>query len=838
MKLTLMETQFWGVDSAVNSILGAKNIDQVMNISLQKVSRELGALAGVMLMFADASPDIQVKVFSEGRFWVEESFKPDKKITKKVLQARVPLVCEHVEDASPVLGVKLSWQPGSALYIPLMAGDKVLGVMGLVSPIPKFFKKRCMPWFSLWGKQLGLAIYKLKSEWNLNRSEQILAALSEITNILGYPLEFDATLQLVLDKILGLFELETGAIYLLDDGGEKLKLSAAKGLPDILQKLIEQETEQSRFRDQILQADSAVAVTDLSQLSQTDNIFRQSGYRSFVGIPIKGRKRTLGVISLLSKEKLGKLSPLERDFLCSTGNGIAANIEVDILFKQLIHAKKEWEETFDSITDMVVILDQDFNILRANKAMANKFKKHPREIAGKKCFQFLHAGIAHHPDCPCVKTMKSGKPCTKEIKTPNLRGTYLISTSSVHNGEKRVNRFACIIRDITAHKILEHQLLQMQKMECIGTLAGGLAHDFNNLLEGILSYAYFIKQNLSVEDAMYKEVEAIENIANKGANLIYQLMDFARRGEVTLKPVNLNNMVDEITRLLSRTINKNIRINKSLNKNLLPIRGDDGQIQQLILNVCLNARDAMPEGGEIKINTRKVFLDEEISEINPWAESGDYICLSIADTGCGMDSQTQEKIFEPFFTTKQNSNGTGLGLASVYRIMKNHRAHIKVKSKLGQGSTIEVYLPILKKKPGKITRKSETILVVDNEGIVCQRAQKILMKRGYKVLLAADAQTAVDTLKQAGEGIDLVILDMVVPMVNGEQTYTLLKRIKSDIRVLLSSQQQLSEHTKRALSRGTAGILQKPYQPSELLQQVEQALDNRDTPPDPFINSD
>ncbi len=828
MKLTLMETQLWALDSAVNSIIGAKDIEQLMNVSLQKASQGLGAHTGVMLIFPEDGQDTRIKVISKGKLGGGELYKPPQKKINKIIQAGVPLVWEQAADVGPILGVDLDWQAGSALYIPLMVGDKALGLLGLVSPTPKFFRKRWLSWFSLWGKQLGLAIYKVKLEWKLSKSKQTLAALSEITTIAGYLMESNDMLQLILDKILGLFELESGGIYLLDEHSEKLKLTASKALPSFLLEAIEQEPEQSKFKDQILHADTPVVITSLSQATQADNIFRQSGYCSFVGIPIKSRKRTWGLISLLSKKKQAKFSPSELDFLCTVGNGIGVSIEINTLFNQLLHAKNEWEETFDSITDMVAILDQDLNILRANKAMADKFQKHPREILGKKCFQLLHVGTDHHPDCPLVKTMKSGKPCTKEIKMSNLGGTYLVSSSPIRNGEKKTNRFACILRDISAHKKLEQQLLQMQKMECIGTLAGGLAHDFNNLLEGILNYAYFIKQDMSVDDAMYKEVETIENIANKGANLIHQLMDFARRGEVILKPVNLNNMVDEVTRLLSRTINKNITINKSLNKNLLPIKGDEGQIQQLILNICLNARDAMPEGGKIKISTRKVFLDDEITEINPWAEAGDYVCLSIADTGCGMDAETQDKIFEPFFTTKQKNNGTGLGLASVYRIMKNHRGHIQVKSQPGQGTGIEVYLPILKRPREKTARRFETILIVDNEGIVCQRAQAVLMRKGYKVLVATDGQTAADMVKKEGQAIDLVILDLVMPMVNGEQTYKLLKRIRADIRVLLSSHQRLSEHTQKALSRDTAGILQKPYQPSELLQQVEQALDKED----------
>jgi PAS domain S-box-containing protein len=822
MKLILVEPQIWALDSAITSVIEAQDMDQLLEITLQKVSQGLGARAGMILLLAENGNNKQVKVYNQGHLWAEQPHQLDQKTINKVVQAGAPLIREQVKDLDHILGVNLGWRPQSAAYIPLMVEDRVLGLLGLASPAPHFFQKRGLSWLSFWGKQLGLAIHKVQLEWKLKKAREQLATLSEITSILGHPLKLDDMLQLVLEKILEMVELESGGIYLLDDNSRKLKLVASRGLPGFLLEAVEQEYGQTGLKNQVLHSATPLVISDLSRAPQVDEMLRQSGYHSFVGVPIKSKKRVWGLISLLGKHE--RFSPPEVEILSTVGNGIATTIESNTLFNQLVYAKNEWEKTFDSITDMVAILDQDFTILRANLALAAKFHQHPRNIVGSKCYQLFHPGSGPPPDCPCVRTLRSGKPCTRERKMPHLGGTYLISTSPITNDWRKGTSIAYIARDITAHKELEHQLLQMQKMECIGNLAGGIAHDFNNLLEGILGYAAYIKHNLSADDPLYAEVEMIENIASKGTNLTRQLLDFARRGEVKLAPIRANDMVEEVTRLLSRTIKKNIRITKSLDQEPLVVKGDEGQIQQVILNICLNARDAMPEGGEIKISTQKVLLDEEITEINPWAEPGEYLRLSITDTGCGMDSETQEKIFDPFFTTKQNGKGTGLGLASVYGIIKNHRGHIQVKSQPGQGTTVEVYLPLLKDESKPLAKEAGTILIVDNEELVRRKAQTVLKNKGYKVLLADNGQAAVDILKKQGRDIDLVILDLVVPQVNGQQTYKLLKQIKADIRVLLSSGRTLSEHTKRALSCGSAGILQKPYQPTDLLRQVERAL--------------
>jgi signal transduction histidine kinase/CheY-like chemotaxis protein len=826
MKLTLIEPQIWALDSAVNAIIETHNMDQLLNVALQKTSYGLGAQAGIILFLGEKNENRQMLIYTDGKVKTGQPQRINQKIIKKLIQSAAPLVWEQIKDYAPsALGIDLDWQPESIVYIPLMVEDKVLGLVGLASALPHFFQKRGMSWFSFWGKQLGVVIHKLQLEWQLKKSRRESITLGEVTNIMGYSIKLEEMLNLVLDKTLGLFEMKAGGIYILNNQqDDKLKLVASKGLPDYLIETVEREQPPDGLKYRILRSASPLVLSNPFRCPDVDELLKQSGYQSFAGVPLKTDRGVWGIMILFGMQEQHKLSESETEFLCMVGNAIANTLEKDALFKQLICAKSEWEMTFDYITDMVAILDDDFTILRANVALATKFNKHPREIVGTKCYQLFHGGVGPPPNCPCIKTLSTGKPCTKEVEMANLGGTFLLSTSSIPNGNKKIDRVTYVARDITAHKTLEHQLLQMQKMECIGNLAGGIAHDFSNLLEGILGYAGYVKQKLASTDPLYGEVQCIENIALKGANLTHQLMDFARHGKTRLVPVKINDMVHEVTKLLTRTIKKNVHIKKSLNQELPMVKGDEAQLQQIILNICLNARDAMPGGGKIEISTENVRLDEEITEINPWAEPGDYIRLSISDTGCGIDDKTQEKIFDPFFTTKQGSKGTGLGLASVYRLVKNHQGHVQVKSKVGQGTTFEVYLPVWKKKEKILNKEAETILIVDNEEMIRKKAQTVLRNKGFKVLVAGDNQAAIDILNKQGDNIDLVILDLVSPNINNDQNYNILKRIRSNIRVLLSSDYNLSRMTTKNLSKRSAGILRKPYQPRDLLQKVNKAL--------------
>ncbi|MBW2409159.1 MAG: response regulator, partial [Deltaproteobacteria bacterium] len=415
---------------------------------------------------------------------------------------------------------------------------------------------------------------------------------------------------------------------------------------------------------------------------------------------------------------------------------------------------------------------------------------------------------------------RDGVPCETET-----------TISPVKNGSDEITNHVHVQRDVTHEVRLEQQLRQSQKMEAIGTLAGGIAHDFNNLLMGIQSNVSLSLLEVDSDSAFYQNLKKIEQLVQNGVDLTKQLLGFARGGKYEISVVDMNQLLKEQNLMFGRT-NKEIIFDGHYDPDLWRVEVDQGQIEQVLMNLYLNALHAMPGGGTLRVRTENVTIDQD--QFRPYhVKAGRYIKMTIADSGVGMDEKTQQRIFDPFFTTKEMGRGTGLGLASVYGIVKNHEGFINVSSEVNNGTEFEVYLPAtdaLLPEPKQVVETyyegQEGILLVDDEEMILDVGQRMLIKLGYNVFTATDGVEALEIYKEYRDSIDVIILDMVMPKLNGGDTFDRIKALNSDAKVLLSSGYSINGQAQEILNRGCDGFIQKPFNIQSLSQNIRMVLEN------------
>lgn len=406
-----------------------------------------------------------------------------------------------------------------------------------------------------------------------------------------------------------------------------------------------------------------------------------------------------------------------------------------------------------------------------------------------------------------------------------------LSVLPIHSEQHKDREVIVILNDVTERKWIEAHLLQAQKIEAIGTLAGGIAHDFNNLFMVVQGNISLMLLDINPSHPHYEMLRSIENKVQSGSKLTSQLLGYARKGRYEIKAVQLNQLVEEISNTFGRT-RKDISIHRELAKDLFPIEVDQEQIEQVLMNLFVNAGDAMTRGGDLFLKTTNVRGEEIVSK--PYdLKPGDYVLLSITDTGIGMDSKTLERVFEPFFTTKELGRGTGLGLASVYGIIKGHNGHIDVESKKGNGTTFKIYLPASGRKVQKTVKTADslmegtkTILLVDDEEMVLNVGRRFLKVTGYRVLTARDGREAIEVYEKYKDSIDLVLLDIVMPNMKGGEVFDRLKEINPEIKVLLVSGYSIDGEATKILERGCNGFIQKPFDMKQLSEAIRTILKN------------
>lgn len=386
------------------------------------------------------------------------------------------------------------------------------------------------------------------------------------------------------------------------------------------------------------------------------------------------------------------------------------------------------------------------------------------------------------------------------------------------------------VRDISERKKTEKIMLKASRMEATTTLAAGIAHDFNNLMVGVLGNADLLKLQYDTKPDTLNKLNSIADSAFKAGDLAKQLLAFARGGKYQPMIMNLNDSIQETLRLNESTFPSCIHIQRDLDPNLLNIKADPTQMNQVVMNLYINSVEAIENNGKIIITTRNIVIDEKFVPSHPPLKAGCFVYFSIEDTGCGIDTNTLSKIFEPFFSTK--SHGRGLGLAAVYGIVKNHEGYIYVNSKVGIGTTFKIYLPstelevpIKQKKVGTTPSGTETILIIDDKVMILNVVQNILEKFGYRVLLAHNGQEAVDIVQNFEGDIHLALLDMGMPILGGTEAFPLIKKARPQIKIIICSGFELDIAAQKLLDAGADSFIQKPFRMQKLTQEIRRILD-------------
>jgi len=719
-----------------------------------------------------------------------------------------------------------------------------------------------------------------------------LELLLRVSNIFAQSLNIDELLDEVIDQVFNLLKrIDRGAILLLDKETGELQEAVSKTRMDDQEGIFSKINYSRTIVNRTIKERKPVMMGNTSHIDKanlSDSIERMN-VGSVICVPLTYKEDIKGVIYVDSIGLPGGFRKDDLEVLNSLSNTAAIAIENARLYetvKQELAERKRAEEELEKARNKL-----EDQVKKRTAELSKSIELLKREIAGRKRteealrkseakFRLLAENIqdVFWISTPGIKEMIYVSPAYEKIwgrtrdswyKSPRSfieaihpedRERVLAGVKEHEKGfwnfEYRIIQpdgcfrwiqdrgfpirdeqgnliWMCgVASDLTERKQLEAQLRQAQKMEALGTLAGGIAHNFNNLLMAIMGNASLILLETDPAHPNYEKLKTIEGLGNRGAKLTDHLLGYAREGTYQIKPIDVNQLIKETSNTF-RTTRKEIRIHEEFAEDLLGIMADQGQIEQVLINLYINAADAMPRGGDLFVKTMNV-TDRDMTGKAYKPKSGTYVLVTVRDTGIGMDKKTMERIYDPFFTTKGLGKGTGLGLASVYGIIKAHGGYIEVDSKKGRGTIFSIYLPGSESKrevteekvfPERILKGKETLLLVDDEAVILNVGQEMLKTLGYRVLSARSGEEAIEVYEENQDKIALVILDMIMPDMGGGETYDRMKEINPDIKVLLSSGYSIEGQASEILKRGCDGFIQKPFNIKELSQELRKTLD-------------
>jgi PAS domain S-box-containing protein len=641
--------------------------------------------------------------------------------------------------------------------------------------------------------------------------------------------DLEYVLQTALARITELLDLRFGWIYMLE--GNSLVLKTSKGSAvDFLALAGVQSDSPARWLQQ-----PRVQREHLSERGgHIAPPLKEMGIQFWACIPLR-TKDTVGGALIVAGRGFELFTSKQAELLEAFGNQISVALSNAQLFDRLKQSERRYVDLFENAPDLYFSIDRTHRILGCNKTGADMLGCEQSAVVGRR-FEELFVAERQESLRALVERMFADGTTLRDVEEQLVRqhgqAFFVNLNSSLVFYEHGIIVNARIVaRDISDRKQMEGALLHAQKIDSIGNLAGGIAHDFNNILAAILGSASIMRRKLTEKAPLAKYVDIIESSARRGSSLTRQLLTFARKTETLVKPVNVNALIEETLQLFQRSVTKGIAVKTDLAADLVTVSGDDGQLQQALLNLFLNARDAMPDGGTLRVSTSVLMADARISSQFSSVKPGPFVLTQVTDTGRGIPKEIQNRVFEPFFTTKDN--GTGLGLSVVYGVVQNHGGFINLESDAGRGTSVSVYLPRVnalaqdaaRKRRQRLPRGAEHILLVDDEVSVCEIARDMLQGLGYTVYVVNDGKAGAEFYRTHQASIDMVLLDVNMPIMGGKEAFKVLRAINPSLRIMIITGYGKEAVETSKFSSEVSGFMQKPFQLETLALKVRAVLD-------------
>lgn len=555
--------------------------------------------------------------------------------------------------------------------------------------------------------------------------------------------------------------------------------------------------------------------------------------RSWLGVPLRTPSETIGVLVVQSYERDNAYTEHDLEFLSSVGGQIAFAIDRKRAEARIRESEARLRVLIEQLPAVVWTVDTGLRFTSALGAGLARLGLKPDAVVGKLLSDYFESADQTFLPISAHRRAVAGEPVTFQLDWKE--GSYACHVEPLRDALGDIHGAICMALDVTDRKRLEEQFRQAQKMEAVGRLAGGIAHDFNNLLMVIQGYADLMADRVPEGDSLRRSAEQIQTAARRATSLTQQLLAFSRKQMLAPKVLNIHSVAGDMEKILRRLIGEDIELRTSTVPDLWLVKADRSQIEQVIMNLAVNARDAMPRGGRLMIETANVELGETSAQPPTVLTAGKYVMLAVTDNGSGMDATTQSHIFEPFFTTKEKGKGTGLGLATVYGIVKQSGGYIWVYSETGRGTTFKIYLPrieeevageLFDRRPGsaELPRGTEVVLLVEDEKGVRELARQYLEMSGYTVLEAEDGHTALELSAMHLGSIDLLLTDVVMPGISGRELAERIARSRPGIKILYMSGYTDQAVVHHGILESDAVLLQKPFNMASLATKLREIL--------------